>query len=101
MNGRVGVWLHVSLTSGIGGERSDLRLSRSTPGERATSNHWMGGYVGPKAGLDTLENKKFLALARNRTPISRPFSCQSVALPTELHGLLQISDSSHICMRPL
>jgi hypothetical protein len=32
-----------------------------TPGERAPGTHWIGGWVGPKAGLDDAENK-FLTL---------------------------------------
>jgi len=36
-----------------------------TPGERAPGTHWIGGWVGPRAGLDT---EKFPAPARNQTP---------------------------------
>jgi hypothetical protein len=33
-----------------------------TPGERAPGTHYIGGCVGPRAGLDDVEKKKFLAL---------------------------------------
>jgi hypothetical protein len=35
-----------------GGEWSASRLGRFTPTERAPDTHWVGGWVGPRAGLD-------------------------------------------------
>jgi hypothetical protein len=32
------------------------------PGERAPGTHWIGVLVGPKAGLDNVEKRKFLTL---------------------------------------
>jgi hypothetical protein len=32
------------------------------PQERAPSTHWIGGWVGPRAGLDDMEKGKFLTL---------------------------------------
>jgi hypothetical protein len=32
------------------------------PGERAPGTHWIGGWVDPRADLDDVEKKKFLAL---------------------------------------
>jgi hypothetical protein len=32
------------------------------PGERAPGAHWIGGWVGLRAGLDDLEKRKFLNL---------------------------------------
>jgi hypothetical protein len=29
---------------------------------KALSTHWIGGWVGPMAGLDDIENRKFLTL---------------------------------------
>jgi hypothetical protein len=47
-----------SLTSAIdGGEWSDSRSSRFTSRERAPGTHWLGGWVGPRAGLDTVEKR--------------------------------------------
>jgi len=36
----------------VGGEWSASRSGRFTPRERAPSTHWIGGWVGPRAGLD-------------------------------------------------
>jgi hypothetical protein len=36
--------------------------ARFTPGERAPGTHWIGGWVGPRAGLDDVEKRKFLTL---------------------------------------
>jgi hypothetical protein len=33
-----------------------------TPGERALDTHWLGGWMGPRAGLDDVERRKFLTL---------------------------------------
>jgi hypothetical protein len=42
-----------------------------TPGEIATSNHWIGGWVGPRVGQDAME-KENLAPTGNLTPVSSP-----------------------------
>jgi hypothetical protein len=55
-NGRVDVQTHVFLTSALlGGKWSASHSGRFTPGERAPGAHWIGGWVGPKAGLDDME----------------------------------------------
>jgi hypothetical protein len=41
-----------------GGEWSASRFSRFTPRERASGDHWIGGCVGPRAGLDAVVKKK-------------------------------------------
>jgi hypothetical protein len=33
---------------------------RFTPGERAPGTHWIGGWVGPRAGLDDVEKRKLI-----------------------------------------
>jgi hypothetical protein len=38
-----------------GGEWSASRPGCFTTGERAFGNHWVGGFVGPKADLDVVE----------------------------------------------
>jgi hypothetical protein len=59
----VDVQIHVFLISALfGGEWSASRPFRLTPEERAPSTHWIGGWVGPKAGLDNVEKRKFLTL---------------------------------------
>jgi hypothetical protein len=56
--GGVVVSIHVFLTSAlVGGE-----LSASRPGRFIPSTHWIGGWVGPRTGLDNMEKRKFLTL---------------------------------------
>jgi hypothetical protein len=45
-----------------GGEWSASRPDCFTPGERAPITHWITGWVGPGAGLDDVEKRKFLTL---------------------------------------
>jgi hypothetical protein len=52
--GRLDVYSHIFLTSAlVGGE-----WSASRPKETAPDTHWIGGWVGPKAGLDAKEKRK-------------------------------------------
>jgi hypothetical protein len=54
--GRVDVLVHIFLTSALaGGEWSPSRPDRFTPEERAPGTHWIGGWVGLRAGLDDVE----------------------------------------------
>jgi hypothetical protein len=48
------------LTSALdGGEWSASRPGRALPpGERTPGTHWIGGWVGPRAGLDTGARRK-------------------------------------------
>jgi hypothetical protein len=41
-----------------GGEWSTSRLDRFTTKEKAPGTHWIGGWVSPRFGLDTVENIK-------------------------------------------
>jgi hypothetical protein len=55
--------MHVFLTSTlVGGEWSASRPGRFTAGEKTPGTHFIGGWVGPRVGLDYTENKKFLTL---------------------------------------
>jgi hypothetical protein len=58
---------------------------RFSSGERARGTHWIGGWVGPRTGLDDVE--KILDPTGTRTPTPRPSSLQSVTIPTELSRL--------------
>jgi hypothetical protein len=62
-----------NLTSALdGGEWSASRPGRFTPRERAPGTHWIGGWLGPRAGLDTVVNRKIPSPRREsnpRTPI--------------------------------
>jgi hypothetical protein len=70
----VAVLIYVFLTSKlVGGEWSAWRPGRFTIGGRATSNLWIGGEVGPRAGLDDVEKRKFLILpGLELRPLGRP-----------------------------
>jgi hypothetical protein len=57
---------------GVSGQRH--ALAALYPGERTHSTHWTGGWVGPRAGLDTKARGKSFAPAGNRTPIARSSS---------------------------
>jgi hypothetical protein len=57
------VRIHVSFTSAlVGGERSGSSPARFNPGERAEGTHWIGGWVGPRTGLDDVEKRITLPL---------------------------------------
>jgi hypothetical protein len=61
--GRVDVQIHILLTSAlVKGEWSASYPGRFTPGERSPGTHWIGGSVGPRAGLDDVEKRKFLTI---------------------------------------
>jgi hypothetical protein len=47
------------------------------PGERAPGTHWIGGWVGPRAGLDDVEKTKFFTLPGLR-PLCRPSRNESL-----------------------
>jgi hypothetical protein len=76
----VDVQIHIFLTSAlVGGEWSASRPGRFTPGERAPGTHWIGGWVGPRAGLDDVEKRKFLTLpGLELRPLGRPARSQSL-----------------------
>jgi hypothetical protein len=49
------------LTSALdGGEWSASSHCLFIPEERAPGTHWIGGWVGPRAGLDAVETRKIL-----------------------------------------
>jgi hypothetical protein len=59
--GGVDAQIHVFLASTVArGEWSASLPGRFTPREEALSTHWIGGRVGPTAGLDKLKKWKFL-----------------------------------------
>jgi hypothetical protein len=65
---------HIFLTSAqAGGEWSVSRLGRFTP-----RTHWIGGWVGPRAGLDDVKKRKFLTLpGLELRTLGRPARSQS------------------------
>jgi hypothetical protein len=59
----------------VGRQWSTSRPGRFTPGERATGTHWIEGWMGPRSGLDDVE--EILNPTETRTPTPR--SVQHVA----------------------
>jgi hypothetical protein len=76
--GGVDIKIHLFLASALaGGEWSASRPGRFTPG-----THWIGSWVGPRAGLADVEKRKFLTLPghelRLRPLLGRPARSQSL-----------------------
>jgi hypothetical protein len=40
------------------GDRSDSRPGRFNPVKNTPGTHWIGGWVGPRTGLDAVEKRK-------------------------------------------
>jgi hypothetical protein len=72
--GEVDVQIHVFLTLALhGGEWSASRTFRFTPGGRYPGTPWIGGWMGPKTGMNYLEKRKFLTLpGLEPRPLGRP-----------------------------
>jgi hypothetical protein len=72
--GGVDAYIHIFLTSALaGGEWSASRPGCFIPWERAPGTHWIGAWVGPRAGFDNVEKWKFLTLpGLELRPLSRP-----------------------------
>jgi hypothetical protein len=63
------VLLHALWTSALDRvEWSNSRPDSFIPREKDSGTHWMGSWVGRRAGLDTVVKKKFPAPAGTRTP---------------------------------
>jgi hypothetical protein len=81
--GGVNIWIHIFFTSAlVGGE-----WSASCPGRIIPGTHRIGGWLDPRAGLDDVEERKFLTIPglELRTH-GRPARNQST--PTEQSWLL-------------
>jgi hypothetical protein len=55
-----------------GGEWSASRSGHFISGGRASGTHWVGGWVGPRAGLDAADRKTMNTPVENRTPVVQP-----------------------------
>jgi hypothetical protein len=61
----------------VGREWSASRAASLTPAEGAPGTHWLGGWVGPRTGLDDLERRKILILrGLEPRPLVRPLHSQ-------------------------
>jgi hypothetical protein len=78
--GGVDVYVHIFLTSTLAGDEwSAPRPGRFTTAERAPGNHWIGGWVDDRPGLDDVEKRKFLTLpGLELRPLGRPARSQSL-----------------------
>jgi hypothetical protein len=66
-------------------EWSVLRPSRFAPRERDSGTHWIGCWVGPRAGLDAVEKRKIPSPRQEsnpRTPIVQPVAIRYIDLVT-------------------
>jgi hypothetical protein len=68
------------------GEWSSSWPGHFTTRERAPDTHWIGGWVGPRAGLDTVSKRKIPSPHWESNP-DHP-ACSLVAILTELSQLL-------------
>jgi hypothetical protein len=72
----------------VGGEWSASCPGHFTPEERAPGTHWIGSWVGPRAGLDDVEKRKFLTIPGLELwpPVIQPIaSCYtSCAIPAPI-----------------
>jgi hypothetical protein len=85
--------MHIFLTSALGGgEWSASRPDRFTPGWRASSSHWIGGWADLRAGLHNAEKRKFLILqGLELWTLGRPARSQSLYR-------LRYPGSYHLCL---
>jgi hypothetical protein len=64
-------------------------LSRFTTGEGAPATHWIGGWVGPRAGLDAVEKRTILYVRPLQYRLSHPDSASD-------SNILLLRNSVHI-----
>jgi hypothetical protein len=78
--GGVDVLVHIFLTSAVtGSEWLASRPCRFTRRKRDPGTHSIGGWMDPRAGLDDVENRKFLTLpGLALRPHGRPARSQSL-----------------------
>jgi hypothetical protein len=79
------------------GEWLASRPGRLTPGGRATATRWIGGWMGPRAGLDVVARRKkfhhYLSQELNPGHPAHSLVSSSLILLTSLHRLPRFSVS--------
>jgi hypothetical protein len=69
----VDVEIHILSISALAGGVVSFTPRPLYPGERVPGTHWIEGRVDPRAGLDDVEEKKFLTLTGlELRPLGRP-----------------------------
>jgi hypothetical protein len=71
----------------LGGEGSASRPGRFTPKERAPGIHCIGGWVGPRAVLDTVVKRKIPSARRESNP-------RTTIAETNVHDLFEFEHPS-------
>jgi hypothetical protein len=73
------MWIYTStppyafLTSALGaGEWPASSPSRFTPEERASGTNWLGGWVGPSGGFDTVNKRRISCKSNPKPPVVEP-----------------------------
>jgi hypothetical protein len=66
--------------------------SRFIPVERAPCTHWIGGSLGPTAGMNAVERRSLLPAGSREPILGRP-ATQPVAIPTDLSRFLEVRNS--------
>jgi hypothetical protein len=95
----VEVKLHAVLTSVLGGgDWQASRPSHFTPGVKATDTPWIGGWVGPTAGLDAVAKRESRCSAGDRTPVVQPAAHSLSWLSYQVHNCL-LKRKTHITYR--
>jgi hypothetical protein len=91
--GEWNAYIHIFLTSAlVGGE-----WSTSPPGRYILGIRWIRGWVGPRTGLDAVENRKILPLPGHELrPLGLPTSSQSRS-----RLILTSADEEHLAMYSL
>jgi hypothetical protein len=78
-------------------------LATLSPG-KVSSTHWVGGSVGPRAGLDVVGKKKIPSHNRNWTPVIQPiaFSLYWLSYPASVDQpiLSEMLTSCGHCVKP-
>jgi hypothetical protein len=77
MDIQINVFLTLAL---VGGEWLTSRPGCFTPVEGATGTHWIGGWVGPRTGMDDVEGRKILPLG----------GLKLLGSPTHNHSLFRL-----------
>jgi hypothetical protein len=98
------VQLHIFLTSALdGGEWSASRAGRFTPRVTSPGTRWIGGWVGPRASLDTVSKRKIPSPHRESNsdhPIVQPVASRYTdwPIPTlseNIFKVVSLSSSVH------